>query len=384
VNKVLIIQAEMIQYRVPFFTKLHSALKEDGIDLTVAYSNPRSKTGKNDNCELLQAPGAKVQGYWVLGGRALYQPLLREVAAADLVIAQEANRLLLNYLLAVLSKFGMKRVAFWGYGENKDAKPSDFSELLRRRLAHEVDWYFAYTRGAAKNLASRGLPAETITTVGNAIDTRKLAELIEGIGQDELSLKKREFSIEENACIGLFCGVLHPDKGIGFLLEAAQAIRAKLPRFHLIVMGGGPEEEKVRTMSKKWPWIHGVGPRFGIEKAIFFKLADVFLLPGYVGLAILDSFAAGLPLLTTDIPYHRPEIEYLDPGSNGLMTEHDVEKYAAEIVSLFSNPALLRKLSDGALATARRYSIDTMVENFRVGVLAFLEMSRKASRDLPG
>jgi glycosyltransferase involved in cell wall biosynthesis len=378
-KKVLIIQAQMIQYRVPFFTKLGEALRQDGIDLTVAYSDPLNRRGNNDHCDLPSDSGSKVRGYWVLGGRALYQPLLGEVVAADLVIAQEANRLLLNYLLAALSTLGTKRVAFWGYGQNIDASPSDLSEKVRRRIVSKVDWYFAYTRGAAKYLASNGLRPEAITVVANAIDTREFTDLMENTSEADVVLKKREFGIEEKANVGLFCGVLNPDKGIGFLLDAADVIRAQSHGFHLIVIGGGQEEERLRAAAQTRPWIHYVGPQFGAQKALFFKMADVFLLPGYVGLAILDAFAAGLPLLTTNIPFHRPEIEYLEHGANGLMTVNTVEEYAANVIALFSDPAALRSLREGALASAREYSIDAMVRNFRAGIHACLGIDGKGA-----
>jgi L-malate glycosyltransferase len=38
------------------------------------------------------------------------------------------------------------------------------------------------------------------------------------------------------------------------------------------------------------------------------------LMPGLVGLAVLDAFADGIPRVTTVIEYHSPEIEYLVPG----------------------------------------------------------------------
>ena len=47
-------------------------------------------------------------------------------------------------------------------------------------------------------------------------------------------------------------------------------------------------------------------------------ISDVFLLPGKVGLAILDAFA----VLTTRLDIHCPEIEYLEEDRNVLVTDH--------------------------------------------------------------
>jgi len=375
VKKVLIVQAEMKQYRASFFTKLNDALRQDEICLRVAYSIPEKLDGRNDNCDLPDSLGIRVKGYWILRSSMLYQPLLRQVADADLVIAQEANKHILNHLLVMLSILGLKRVALWGFGQNKDRERSEVSEWVRRRIVSKVDWYFAYTRGAVKALASNGVRQDRVTTVENSIDTREFAELIQGISNAELSTTKRQFGIEEDACIGLYCGMLSPDKGIDFLLDAAKLIRVQVPNFHVLIIGGGPEKERVMAVARSHPWIHCLGPKFGRQKAIFFKMADAFLLPGRVGLAILDAFAAELPLLTTSVPYHGPEVEYLEHGFNGLMVEHDVVAYASQVISLFTNDSLRLELIEGARDSGRKYSIDAMVSNFRLGILMCLGLT---------
>jgi hypothetical protein len=95
--KVLIVEPQMKQYRVPFFTKLHTALRSSGIDLRVAYSPPNAhEARKRDNADLPEAIGVKVKGYGLLGNRLVFQPLLREVAWADLVVVDQATRHILT------------------------------------------------------------------------------------------------------------------------------------------------------------------------------------------------------------------------------------------------------------------------------------------------
>jgi len=110
------------------------------------------------------------------------------------------------------------------------------------------------------------------------------------------------------------------------------------------------------------------GPKFGREKAELLAISDVFLLPGRVGLAVLDAFAAGLPMLTSRIPFHGPEIEYLEEGVNGLMTDPQPEAYAAVVSSVLSVDGDLNRLRTGAKASAEKYSIEKMVANFRTGI----------------
>jgi glycosyltransferase involved in cell wall biosynthesis len=131
----------------------------------------------------------------------------------------------------------------------------------------------------------------------------------------------------------------------------------------------------VQRVATRDRFIHFLGPRIGREKALLFKMADVFLLPGAVGLAILDSFAAGLPLLTTELPDHGPEISYLSPGSNGLITPHDPQSYADATIDLLRSPQKLARLRNGAIASSSLHSIENMVANFRSGILDCLSQA---------
>lgn len=101
-------------------------------------------------------------------------------------------------------------------------------------------------------------------------------------------------------------------------------------------------------------------------------MANALLLPGRVGLVILDAFAAGLPLVTIDVPYHGPEIEYFTNGKNGLLAKNDVAAYASQVISLFSSASLQRNLKQAALDAGRTFSIDAMVGSFREGIHACL------------
>ena len=134
---------------------------------------------------------------------------------------------------------------------------------------------------------------------------------------------------------------------------------------------------RVQQAALQAPWIHCLGPKFGEEKALLLKMSDCFLLPGRVGLAILDAFAAGLPLITTNVPFHGPEVEYLEDGINGRMTENNVESYADSIVEILSDSDLNERLRHGASKSAKRYSIEVMVANCRHGILKCIGVPKR-------
>jgi glycosyltransferase involved in cell wall biosynthesis len=96
-------------------------------------------------------------------------------------------------------------------------------------------------------------------------------------------------------------------------------------------------------------------------------------MPGAVGLAVIDSFASGTPLLTTDIPLHGPEIAYLQNGINGVVAADDVDGFVGEAVRLLTDDVWRRRLAEGCAVSARRYTLDNMIGRFAEGVSGCLD-----------
>jgi glycosyltransferase involved in cell wall biosynthesis len=379
-TRVLIIQAQTMGYRFPFFTQLHGALKRDDIELKVAYSPPHGVYATlTENAELPPDCLYKVKAHW-LAGRMIYQPLWREIARADLVITGHENKYLMNLWLFLLSALRLKRVALWGLGEWKEEGQSRLSGWLREKSLQAADWYFAYTQGIVPYLQQHGVTAERITIVQNATDTAELRRLLHDITDEEAAEAKRTLTGDAASRIGFYCGMLVRNKALPFLLESAHRVRQQCPDFHLVIMGSGPERAWLEQAIAGQPWIHYVGSKYGRESALFYKMADVFLLAGTAGLAVVDSFGAGLPLIATELPTHPPEVDYLCDGKNGRMTPHDPGAYAQAIVEVLTRPALMSRLRQGAIAAGSRYTMEAMVENFRAGIINCLAYRGSASQ----
>jgi glycosyltransferase involved in cell wall biosynthesis len=89
-------------------------------------------------------------------------------------------------------------------------------------------------------------------------------------------------------------------------------------------------------------------------------------------LVALDSFALGKPIVATHENNHGPEIAYLEDGVDCVMTERSVEAYAGAVVELLTQHERLGDMQRRCLLKASTYSIETMVDNMRRGVLAAL------------
>jgi glycosyltransferase involved in cell wall biosynthesis len=267
------------------------------------------------------------------------------------------------------------RVAYFGHGHNRQARAPGPSEWLKRKLLTSVDWWFAYTDQVGRYLAANGVDPEIITVVHNTIDTRELADAVRGLGADERRAVRRRLGVAEPASVGLFCGALYADKKLDLLVAATRRIRDHRPDFELVIVGDGPVREAVRAAAAQLPFVHYVGPAFGRDRAPYFAISDLFLIPGVVGLAIVDAFTVGLPVFATDIPGSGPEIEYLEPGVNGVMTAHDAARYAAAVCRVLDDPGQLARMREAARATAARLTLGHMVEAFALGIARCLDAS---------
>lgn len=374
---VLILQSMMKGYRVPFFKGLYELLQREGIDLRVAYGDPpASEKMKRDNAELAEPWGRKIKNRWLMKKRLLYQSVFAAVSHVDLVVVEQANKNLVNYALLVLSALGLKKVAYWGHGYDRKGDRRSFPGRVKRWLIGRVDWWFAYTPGTTRYLLECGVPAAVITTVYNSFDSRRFREELDLVDASELRIAMRSLGLDERKKIGLYCGSLYRERRIGFLLKASARVREALPEFELIVIGGGTAEGELTEAAREHRWIHYLGPRFGPEKAVWFRMAHLFLHPGVVGLSILDAFTAGIPMITTDISGHGPEIDYLEDGVNGMMLPYNEERYAEEVVNLFRDEVRLFDMRLNALESGEAYSIEKMIESFKDGIVSCLATQR--------
>jgi L-malate glycosyltransferase len=377
--KVLIIQAEVKHYRVPFYTALHAELRRDQIVLTVAYSNSNPVDAlQGDSAELPPPIGKRVSGHWFFG-RLFYQHVWNEIFQSDLVVVQSELKCLINPILLLMSRMGLKTVAFWGLGPNKRPNRSPLAETIKRQFVTWADWWFAYTTLTAGYLKNQGMPPDRITNVQNASDSRELRRLIHEISEEEISKAKLALTRSTESRIGFYCGVMAEIKALPLLLETARLVKQGCPDFHLVLIGNGVVRPWLERAIADTPWIHYLGSKYGRESALYYKMADVFLLAGTAGLAVVDCFAAGLPILATELNTHPPEISYVVSGQNGYLAPHEAQAFANSVIKVLSDPILRDKLRAGARDAGAIYTIEAMVQNFRSGIKKCLARYSPAS-----
>jgi len=161
-----------------------------------------------------------------------------------------------------------------------------------------------------------------------------------------------------------FTGRLVPHKGVDVILEALTLLPEDVV---LVVIGAGP----------RLPSLVGQARRLGISDRVRFcarvsdedlprylSLADVFVFPSQnrlegFGLAVAEAMAAGLPVVTADMPGVR---EVIEPGREGLLAEPLIANdLATQVRRLVDDPALARRMgAAGRQRAEERYGLSTV------------------------
>jgi glycosyltransferase involved in cell wall biosynthesis len=375
--KVLIICKSIPQYRIAFFNLLRTELSKDHISLELICGDDSQK-GRNDSETIDWAIFKPNKYIKIFGLTLIWQPCLKEVESSDLVIVEQAIRLLINYVLIGKRIIGSQKLAFWGHGLNMQANKYSFANIFKRLcILNHCDWWFAYTSGIKSFLINNGYLANRITVVQNAIDTMQMRNDYDDIKDDELQAVRELYGLQRAENILIYCGDFYKEKRLSFLIDTADILIERGHNFKLLVAGGGPDEYIIKKAALTRPYLVFTGPLFGRKKALMFKLSSIFLLPGAMGLAILDSFAFETPVIATKYDFHGPEFEYLVDGYNGIVTENDLMNYANGVSDMLSNNAKLQQIVSNCKSEYKKYSIEIMVSNFTDGVKNFIHSKVK-------
>lgn len=376
-KRVVIVQHRLLHYRVGLFQRLKEGLGAVDIDMDLVYG----RASKNDlfrKDEGVLPWGNLIRNFYLnlRGVELIFQMLPFRVFTADLVVLMQENRILSNYLVILIRRLLGKSTAYWGHGFNMQSTNKDgLRERWKKAWVKIVDWWFGYTRGTASYLVNQGYDQKNITVLNNAVDVSAFAQMVEDVSQQDLKELDELHGLCSDSLLAVFCGSIYKEKKISFMLDQCAEVYKRDRRFRLIVIGAGPEQNVVERFALNNPWVKYVGVKTGRDKALYYKRAAMMLNPGLVGLHILDSFSAGVPMFTTFEALHSPEFEYLENGVNGVVVSDDGYEYAEAIIKYMDDALLLDDLSRRASEAAEIYTLENMVRNFKSGIVAALRDS---------
>ncbi|POH60831.1 MULTISPECIES: glycosyltransferase family 4 protein [Cryobacterium] len=374
--RIAIIHPWLPQYRKHFFELLVHEAHRVGVEVHVYYGEtPREWRARNDSVSSPSARLLRTRFLSIRGRDVSYKDVrqLRDGGPYDLIVVEQAVRNIETYFLVA----GRRKtpVAFWGHGRTFTVRVSRSQEHLKQWLTRRGRWFFAYTDGGAKAVVAAGFPSDRVTVVQNSIDTTVLKRSIDDIRAEDISAFNNSHDLKGKTA--LFVGGLDGSKRIQFLLEAGEIAHTMDSDFRLVIAGDGDEREIVERFQVERPWLIFLGPVFGASKAVAMAASQVMAMPGRVGLVAVDAFAARLPVITTDWPWHAPEFEYLEDGVNAVVTKDNAHTYATALDAVLRDHARLSSLKANCALAGETYSVEVMVQNFLRGIRRALEVGQQ-------
>ena len=181
--------------------------------------------------------------------------------------------------------------------------------------------------------------------------------------EKRLALRKKILGISSLETKVIFsAGTLHPRKGYKYLIQAYRQIAKQFPQTCLIIAGEGPQRPELEKLIKNLDLdqkIKLLGFQAGIPELI--QASDLFVLPSTkeaFGLVILESFAAGTPVIASKVG-GIPEI--IEDGKNGLLVKpQNKDNLIKSIKKLLTNQKLADQLAAGGTKTLAKFTVEKM------------------------
>ena len=154
---------------------------------------------------------------------------------------------------------------------------------------------------------------------------------------------------------------------VDVVVRAFAEVKKTYPDARLDLVGGGPLEGEVRklVMDLKLTGVNfaGIASRQNIGKC--YDQADIFINASWLDnmpVSIIEAYGAGTPVVTTSpesIPY------LVEHERTGLLSAVGDEKaLAANVIRLLRDPALASRLAENAYQESRKYTWDTVREQW--------------------
>ncbi|QGX40075.1 TIGR04063 family PEP-CTERM/XrtA system glycosyltransferase [Permianibacter aggregans] len=199
------------------------------------------------------------------------------------------------------------------------------TRALETKVFRQADAVTCICEGLKNDIIARGIPAEKITVIPNAVDIEKF-DVIE---QKKSTLLQR-FGLQDCTVLG-FLGSFYAYEGLDLLLDAMAKLKASQPNLRLLLVGGGPQEQALKAQAKQLgleQQVIFVGRVPHAEVGDYYSLVDVLVYPRHkmrltdlvTPLKPLEAMAQKKLVLASDVGGHH---ELIRDGDNGYLFAAD-------------------------------------------------------------
>jgi len=226
-------------------------------------------------------------------------------------------------------------------------RASRWLETLALRRADAVT---TICEGLRADVVSRGIAADRVTVVPNAVDPQALLATRSTVRAGAAAREK--FGLQQAYVLG-FIGSFFAWEGLPLLLEALPTILARHPEVRLLLVGGGALDRELRLMTERLDLSASVvftGQVPHREVADLYEAIDLLVYPRLpmrltdivTPLKPLEAMALGKLFVASDVGGHRELVRH---GETGLLFEAGSRDALAEcIFTIMEGAELQRRL----------------------------------------
>ena len=231
------------------------------------------------------------------------------------------------------------------------------SRTLETLALRRADAVTTICEGLRGEILDRGVPADRITVIPNAVDVDRLP-----YDREPNGALQAELGLHGDQTIG-YIGSFYRYEGLHLLIEAMPRILERAPQARLLLVGGGFEEANLRRQAAPLGdavVFTGLVPNpmivdyYSLCRVMVYPRVDIRLTRIVTPLKALEAMAQGRAVVASDVGGHR---ELIRDGETGrLFRAGDVEALAAVVVE---------QLSRSDQREAQRRAARAFVENER-------------------
>lgn len=227
------------------------------------------------------------------------------------------------------------------------------------RLYRKCDGIIYPTAFAQKDFQSYHFPIQEIV-ISNGVDAKVFHPLPRRLHDEKLTI--------------LFVGRLDPEKNISILIEALHL----LPKNHkrnCVIVGGGSEEKKLRTLVDTYKiqeYVHFTGKLSSIDLVKHYQTCWVYVLTSLYELesmTTLEAMSCGCPLLIANSQHSAAKFFVQENGY--LFDPHHPKDLADKIKMLMNDPQLLHGMSQKSIVLWSQFSFEKSIQKLEEFFLSF-------------
>jgi len=344
-RRVLLISNKVFHYRVANYNYFARRFREEGYELVV-----RADELQKSNPYPLEFD-FKTVPFGFLRYRREIEAIKPDVVILFLHLKNLFIWPLLHWLMLRRTP-----VVYWNKGVNLEVRNPSWRNHLFYYVHSRCDAIILYCRQNLTDIQPKN--RGKVFVASNTINLDALPLVAES--KEEI---KREFGIPFQKVV-LFVGRMRTAKKVEHLIAAFNSIDE--PGAGCVIVGDAMDYDlKGMIKTDKILYLGEIFDPKNERVSKLFKAADIFCIPGDVGLGLNEAFHWGLPVVTED-GLQPPEIHYLTPGRNGfIVPENDIAALKERLLVLLRDDALRADFSRAAREDiARQASIEGMFRGF--------------------